>query len=118
MSAGQRPAGPYEADPTPYLGLLAIAGGLFISAPALVGGSALARVARRATATFAGLAGAGAVWTWLWWARIGLEMHRAERAGRRHRMFMHPETSLDAAWPHIRTWWLLAAPLCFAVALA
>lgn len=54
----------------------------------------------------------------LWWARIELEMQRAQRAGQRHGMFMHPGESLQAAWPHIRTWWLLAAPLCFAVALA
>jgi hypothetical protein len=107
----------YESDPTPYLAFMAIAGGLFVSAPALLGGMALALPARRARVMFVGLALAGVGWVVLWWDRIALEMHRAQRAGERHRMFVHFHDSLDAAWPHIRTWWLLAAPLCFAVAL-
>ncbi len=118
MNTAARPAGPYEADPTPYLAMFAIALGLFFSAPALLLGIALARPARRATLAFAALAVAGAAWVWLRWARIDVEIHRAQRAGERHRMFMHPSESLHAAWPHIRTWWLLAAPLCFAVAVA
>lgn len=36
----------------------------------------------------------------------------AERAG----ALQHPHTALAAAWPHIRTWWLFATPLCFAIA--
>lgn len=84
MNAGSRTPGPYEADPTPYLALLAITGGVFVSTPGLLVGIVLARVARRATAVFAALAAAGGVWVWLWWARIGLEMQRAQRAGERH----------------------------------
>ena len=33
-------------------------------------------------------------------------------------MVLGEHGALAAAWPHVRTWWLLAAPLCFAVALA
>lgn len=118
MNTASQPYRPYEADPTPYLGLMAMAVGIFLSAPALLAGIALARLARRATLAFAGLAAAGVVFVWQSWAQIELEMHRAQRAGHRHGMFMHASESLQAAWPHIRTWWLLAAPLCFSVALA
>lgn len=118
MNAATAPQRPYDADPTPYLGMLAMAVGVFFSAPALLVGIALARIARRAMLAFATLAAAGAGWVMLWWERIELEMQRAQRAGERHGMFMDPGDSLQAAWPHIRTWWLLAAPLCFAVALA
>jgi hypothetical protein len=52
------------------------------------------------------------------WDSIAVEMHRAQHAGQRVGMFMHARDALEAAWPHIRTWWLLAAPLCFAVASA
>lgn len=45
-----------DADPTPYLGMLAMAAGLFFSAPALLVGIGLARIARRATLAFAALA--------------------------------------------------------------
>ena len=116
MSTATRPHGAYEADPTPYLGMLAIAAGLFVSAPALIVGMGLAPIARRAMVAFVALTAAGAAWVWLWWARIETEMHRAQGTGERHGMFTQPGESLQAAWPHIRMWWLLAAPLCFAVA--
>jgi len=109
--------GAYEADPTPYLAFLAIATGLFISAPAVLVGMALARLARSARVTFAALSALGLAWTWLAWSGIGLEMRRAARGVARAGGLEHPPEALAAAWPHIRTWWLLAAPLGFALAL-
>jgi len=41
----------------------------------------------------------------------------AQRAAVRTGALEHPHAALAAAWPHIRAWWLLAAPLCFALAL-
>ena len=102
MNAATAPQRPYDADPTPDLGMLALAVGVFFSAPALLVGIALARIARRAMLAFATLAAAGAGWVMLWWERIELEMQRAQRAGERHGMFMDPGDSLQAAWPHIR----------------
>ncbi len=117
MQTASRPYGSYEADPTPYLAFMAIASGVFVSAPALLLGMALARVARRARLQFVVLALLGAAWSVLAWPAIEREMDRAQRAAQRAGMFMHPQDALGAAWPHIRAWWLLAAPLCFAVAL-
>ncbi len=108
--------GRYEQDPTIFVAMLAIAGGLFVSAPALLLGMALAPIARRARAVFAGLAVLGIGFVVLSWHAISLEMRRAQRAGERHGMLMHAHDSVQVAWPHIRTWWLLATPLCFAVA--
>ncbi len=47
MNAATAPHRPYDADPTPFLGMLAMAIGVFFSAPALLVGIALARIARR-----------------------------------------------------------------------
>ena len=110
--------GRYERDPTVFVAILAIAGGLFLSAPALLLGVALVPFARRARAVFAGLAVLGVVVVVLVWHTISLEMRRAQRAGQRHGMLLHAHDSLTGAWPHVRTWWLLATPLCFAVATA
>ena len=110
--------GAYDADPAPYLAFLAIAAGLFVSAPAVVAGVALARLARTARGAFAILSALGLAWTWLTWSSIGLEMRRAARAVARAGGLDHPDAALTAAWPHIRTWWLLAAPLGCALALA
>jgi hypothetical protein len=111
MNATTRPAGAYDTDPTPYLAFMAIAAGLFLSAPAVLVGLALARAARRAMLTFGVLAIGAATWVYASWGRIELEMHRAQRAGERQGMLMHPSDSFQAAWPHVRTWWLVAAPL-------
>ena len=110
--------GRYEQDPMPIIGLFAVAAGVFFSAPALLLGMALAPLARRARAAFAALALLGAAWVALMWDSIIVEMHRAHRAGERAGMFMHVEDALAAAWPHVRTWWLLAAPFGFCLALA
>ena len=118
MRTPARTYGAYEADPAPYLAFLAIAAGVFISAPAVVGAIALARLAQTARIVFAILSALGLAWTWLAWSSIGLEMRRAVRAVARAGGLEHPEAALAAAWPHIRTWWLLAAPLGFALALA
>ena len=109
MTTPARTYGAYEADPAPYLAFLAIAAGLFISAPAVLGAIALARLARTARIVFAILSTLGLAWTWLAWSSIGLEMRRAARAAARAGGLEHPEAALTAAWPHIRTWWLLAA---------
>jgi type IV secretory system conjugative DNA transfer VirD4/TraG family protein len=114
MNAATRP---YEADPMPFLAILAIACGAFISAPAVVLGIALARVARRARIEFVLLAALGIAWTVLARDMIQIAMHRAGRAAERAGALEHPQVALAAAWPYVRTWWLLATPLCFAVAL-
>lgn len=116
MNGQPQTSGAYQTDPTPYLAFMAIAAALFVSAPALLLGMLLAPLARRARVAFAGIAIAGAGFIALSWHAISLEMHRAQRAGHRHGMLMHFHDSLKVAWPHIRTWWLLATPLCFAVA--
>lgn len=51
--------GRYEADPSPFIALLAIAAGLFVSAPALLLGIGLARLARRVRVMFILLAAVG-----------------------------------------------------------
>lgn len=107
-----------EASPMAYLGMVAIACGVFVSAPAVVLGIALARVAAWARIEFAILAAFGAAWTALSWPLVELEMERAQRAAVRAGALEHPHAALAAAWPHVRTWWLVAAPLCFALALA
>lgn len=117
MNAGTRPYGPYETRPTPYLELLAIGSGVFISAPAVLLGVALARVARWARMRFSILAALGLGWAVYTWPLVETEMHRAARAVERAGAFEHPHEAIAAAWPHIRTWWLLGTPLCFAVAL-
>lgn len=118
MNSAQAAPGRYEHDPMPFIGLAAVAAGVCLSAPALLLGIVLAPLARRARVAFAALALLGAGFVALAWGAISLAMHRAERAGQRAGMFMHTHDALSAAWPHIRTWWLLASPLCFAVASA
>lgn len=118
MNAGSRSYGPYQANPTAYLAMFAIACGMFVSAPAVVLGIGLARVARWARVEFAILAALGVAWTAFAWTRVELEMHRAGRAAERAGALEHPHSALAAAWPHIRTWWLAAAPLCFALGLS
>ncbi len=118
MNTATRPYAPYEANPMPYVAMFALAGGMFVSAPAVVLGIALARLAIWARIEFAILAAFGAAWTALSWPRVELEMERAARAAMRAGALEHPHAALAAAWPHVRTWWLVAAPLCFALALA
>jgi len=117
MNPVNRPYTPYQANPMPYVAMLALAGGMFVSAPAVVLGIALARIACWARIEFAILAAFGAAWTALSWTRVELEMERAQRAAVRAGALEHPHAALAAAWPHVRTWWLVAAPLCFALAL-
>ncbi len=117
MNAATRPYGPYEANPMPFLAMFAIACGVFISAPAVVLGIALARVARRARIEFVLLAALGIAWIAFARNVVQIAMHRAGRAAERAGALEHPHAALAAAWPYVRTWWLLAAPLCFAVAL-
>jgi hypothetical protein len=107
-----------ELNPTPYLALMAIATGVFISPPGVVGGIALARVARIARVTFAMLAVLGLAWTFMSWSAIDVEMRRALQL-----IFIGADRGdwhggIEAAWPHIWRWWLYAAPLCFSLALA
>lgn len=118
MSANPGSRGRYEGDPTPILTMLAIAAGLLISAPAVVLGIALTRVARQARLQFAVLAALGIAWAALAWNRITADLERAQRAAEHAGAALHPEAALTAAWPHVRAWWLLTTPLCFAVALA
>ena len=107
-----------ELNPTPYLALMAIAAGVSISAPAVVGGIALARVARVARVTFVMLAMLGLAWTFMSWSEIDAEMRRALQLIFRGADRGHWQAGVEAAWPHIWRWWLYAAPLCFSLALA
>lgn len=116
MTAGQqRPTTHYE-DPAAMLGLLCIAVGLVVSAPALVLGIALVPLARRAPLAFAGLALASAGCVALLRSQVTAEMEAALRAAERIGVTTDPDGALAAAWPHMRAWWLMASPLCFAVA--
>ena len=116
MTAGhRRPTSHYE-DPVAMLGLLCVAVGLVVSAPALVLGIALVPLARRVQLVFVGLALAGAGCVALLWSRVAVEMEAALRAAERIGIAADPEGALAAAWPHVRAWWLMASPLCFAVA--
>jgi hypothetical protein len=108
----------YGGDPVLLIAALAVVAGVVVSAPGLVAGIALAPLARRARVTFTMLAVLGAAGVALAWGRIGVEMHRAQRAGERAGILLHGGRALAAVWPHVRAWWLLASPLCFAVALA
>ena len=89
MRNATQPYGRYEADPAPFVALFAIAAGLLVSAPALLLGIALARLARRARVAFAILAAFGTGWVdpRLEPDRVraasGAGRHRARRGGAR-----------------------------------
>ncbi len=120
MNGASRPtSGRFEQDPLPFIVLLLVGAGVFVSAAALLVGMVLAPLARRARAAFAVLGLAGATWVMLAWDSISAEMHPcAQHAAQRAGMLMHAHDAFVAAWPHVRAWWLLASPLAFAVALA
>lgn len=109
-------SGRYQQDPMLFVALAAVAGGVFLSAPALVLGILLAPVARRAWMAFAVLALIGTAFVALKWGTIDTEMRHGGRAAHRAGGLLHGREALGAAWPHVRTWWLLAAPLCFTIA--
>lgn len=96
MNPVNRPYTTYQANPMPYVAMLALAGGMFVSAPAVVLGIALARIACWARIEFAILAAFGAAWTALSWTRVELEMERAQRAAVRGGALEHPHAALAA----------------------
>jgi hypothetical protein len=97
---------------------MAIAASVFVSAPAVVAGIALARVARTARVTFLMLALLGLAWTFMSWNEIDVEMQRALQLIISGADRGNWQGGTAAAWPHIWRWWLYAAPLCFSLALA
>lgn len=112
------PSGPAEPNPVPYLALLGVAAGAFISPLAIAGGMLLAPLARRARLTFAALALLGLAWTFLSWASIGEDMRRAVLAFAEAGGFQDLRSALARAWPYIWAWWLSASGLGFSLALA
>jgi hypothetical protein len=52
------------------------------------------------------------------WSEIDIEMRRALQLTFGGADRGHWQAGIEAAWPHIWTWWLYAAPLCFSLALA
>lgn len=115
------PTGPHQPpgpDPYALMGMAAVGAGLFLSAPALIGGALLSTmVYGERRVWMSGLAAASVGYMLLIWDRIQTEMLHAQHAAERHHWFNDLHASWSAAWPHIRTWWLLALPLCFVVAL-
>jgi hypothetical protein len=97
MSARRQPYEHYGTDPIPVIAMIAVAVGVFVSAPALALGIALAPLARRARGLFAGLAGLGVLAVALLWGRTGGEMQGAARAGARAGMLVHVDDAAAAA---------------------
>jgi hypothetical protein len=87
-----------------------------LSLPAVLVGFALnlRPSRRRAWTAVAALAGLGL--TMLLWGPISAQMSAAVTAFRESGGIMEPGSSYGAAWPHVRSWWLLALGLAPAYA--
>jgi hypothetical protein len=106
-----------EVDPGWAAALIGGAVAGIISLPALVLAMALLPLARRHGPVILALAVAGLGATALFYSSITAEMEAALAAIRRVGGFWEqPEQSLEAAWPHVRTWWLMALGIGPAIA--
>jgi hypothetical protein len=106
-----------EVDPG-RLGLLVLAAAaVTISLPAVVVGMAITPLAKRHRAVVLAAATAGLAITALLYRNIGVEMEAALAAVREAGgVWEHPGEALEAAWPHIWGWWLLALGIGPAIA--
>jgi Cdc6-like AAA superfamily ATPase len=98
-----------ECDPGWAAGLIVAAALAIISLPALVLAMPLVALARRHRLAVLALAVAGLGITGALYSSITAEMDAALAAMRRAGGFWeNPEQALEAAWPHVRSWWLMA----------
>jgi TraM recognition site of TraD and TraG len=106
-----------EVDPGWAAALIGGAVAGIISLPALVLAMALIPLAKRHRPAILALAVAGLGATALFYSSITAEMEAALAAIRAVGGFWEqPEQSLEAAWPHVRTWWLMALGIGPAIA--
>ena len=90
-----------------------------VSLPALLLAMPLLVLAKRHRAAMFAVAIAGLGSTALLYPSITTEMQAALAAIRKVGGFSeHPEQALEAAWPHVRTWWLMAIGIGPAIASA
>ena len=90
-----------------------------VSLPALLLAMPLLVLAKRHRAAMFAVAIAGLGTTALLYPSITTEMQAALAAIRKVGGFSeHPEQALEAAWPHVRTWWLMAIGIGAAIASA
>jgi hypothetical protein len=88
-----------------------------VSLPALVLAVPLLALAKRQRLVVLALAVAGLGITAVLSSNITSEMEAALAATRRVGGFWeYPEQSLEAAWPHVRSWWLMALGMAPAIA--
>jgi hypothetical protein len=98
-----------DFDPGWAAGLIVAAVAASISLPALALAAPLFVLAKRHRLVVLTLAVAGLGITAVLYSSITAEMEAALAAMRRVGGFWeHPEQALEAAWPHVRTWWLMA----------
>jgi hypothetical protein len=108
-----------EVDPGSAATLMVGAVAAIISLPALLLAMPLLVLAKRHRAAMFAVAIAGLGSTALLHSSITTEMQAALAAIRKVGGFWdHPEQALEAAWPHVRTWWLMAIGIGPAIASA
>jgi hypothetical protein len=97
-----------EANERALLTVLGV--GLFVlCAPAVVLGFLLVPLVRRFAGWMAVAAAVGLLVTVVLWGRIWEQMRAAGQAvGDAHGLLFHLDQARQAAWPHVRAWWLLA----------
>jgi Cdc6-like AAA superfamily ATPase len=106
-----------EFDPGWAAAMMVAAVLAIVRLPALVLAIPLLALAKRHRLTVLTLAVAGLGITGALSSSIAAEMDAALAAMRRAGGFWeHPEESLEAAWPHVRTWWLMALGIAPALA--
>jgi Type IV secretion-system coupling protein DNA-binding domain len=106
-----------EFDPGWAAMMIAGAAVAIVSLPALVLAVPLVAIAKRHRLAVLALAVAGLGVTAVLSSSVAAEMEAALAAMRRAGGFWeHPELALEAAWPHVRTWWLMAVGIGPAIA--
>jgi hypothetical protein len=108
-----------EIDPG-TTGLVMLAGvGVTVSLPAVILALCLVPAVKHYRVAMLAAAAAGLGLTALLYRRIGVEVEAAIAALRAAGGFWeHPEQALEAAWPHVLTWWLSAIGLAPLIACA
>lgn len=117
MKPGERDQ--QRPSPEETAAMVAIFAAALISLPALLAGVALLPLAKRRRVGFAaaGLAGIGV--TAILWPGIAGEMRAAIEAMRKvGGLIEDPGRAAEAAWPHVKAWWLTGLGLAPAFALA
>jgi TraM recognition site of TraD and TraG len=106
-----------EFDPGWAAGLIVAAVVAIISLPAFVLAMPLLALAKRQRLVVLALAVAGLGITAFLYSSITAEMEASLTAIRKAGgIWEHPEESLEAAWPHVRSWWLMTLGVAPAIA--